>query len=146
MTSLFRKQNKFWHFLHCTYSWNFDLGRHKNIMRDMRLLSLFRQIWPKKYLIPIIYCMLNILMYNLLVLVKNVVVFFFFLFFFFVCVCVHLSGTHNECFSEVSPVSCITSKTYGPGSDKRYLRGIKVKIKMCGQMKELALMNISWKF
>ena len=93
----------------------------------------------------LVYCMLNILMYNLLVLVKNVVVvlLLFFLLFFLFFVCVHLSGTHDECFSEVSPVSCITSKTYGPGSDKRYLRGIKVKVKMCGQMKELALMNIS---
>ena len=73
---------------------------------------------------PLVYCMLNILMYNLLVLVKKSLFFFFFL-------------------HEVSPVSCATSKTYGLGSDKRYLRGIKVKIKMCDQMKELALMNIS---
>ena len=74
-------------------------------------------------------------MYNLLVLVKKS--FFFFVFF------LHLSGTHDERFSEVSPVSCATSKPYGLGSDKRYLRGIKVKIKMCDQIKELALMNIS---
>ena len=72
--------------------------------------------------------MLNILMYNLLVLVKKS---FFVVFVFF-----HLPGTHDERVSEVSPVSCATSKTYGPGSDKRYLRGIKVKIKMCDQMKE----------
>ena len=85
---------------------------------------------------PLVYCMLNILMYNLLVLVKK---FFFFFFFFFW----HLPGTHDERFSEVLPVSCAISKTYGLGSDKRYLRGIKVKIKMCDQMKELALMNIS---
>ena len=83
---------------------------------------------------PLVYCMLNILMYNLLVLVKKSLSFFFFL---------HLSGMHDERFSEVSPVPCATSKTYGLGSDKRYLRGIKVKIKMCDQMKELALMNIS---
>ena len=81
---------------------------------------------------PLVYCMLNILMYNLLVLVKKIFFFFFFFFFF-----LHLSGTHDERFSELSPVSCATSKTYGLGSDKRYLRGIKVKIK---------IMNISWKF
>ena len=84
---------------------------------------------------PLVYCMLNILMYKLLVLVKKISFFFFFF--------LHLSGTHDERFSEVSLVSCATSKTYGLGSDKRYLRGIKVKIKMCDQMKELALMNIS---
>ena len=60
---------------------------------------------------PLVYCMLNILMYNLLVLVKKS--------FFFLLFLLHLSGTHDERFSEVSPVSCTTSKTYGLRSDKR---------------------------
>ena len=37
-------------------------------------------------------------------------------------------------------------KTYGPGSDKRDLEGIKVKIKVFKKRKELASINISWTF
>ena len=50
---------------------------------------------------PLVYCMLNTLMYQLLVLIKNK------RFIAFTC-------THDERFSEVSPVSCATSLLFSP--------------------------------
>ena len=66
-------------FPRCSY---FDLGRHTNVTRDMRILPVFRQILTKKqqnylgdtfyvFSYPLAYEMLNILMYNLLLSVKK---------------------------------------------------------------------------